>query len=257
VPGSVPDRPTAEGAQHLDTLLAYKAIAIVAGLSASDRRVAGAILDHFNHKDGRCDPGIERLADLLDLHIRTVLRAVDELDRRGLILKDRHGGRSLRNNYEPNWSKFREIEAEWKTRFNANKTKSAATGLSAGTRQEGHRTGDGTVTQTFLSNLSPEPVNGQAGKEKEQHRDFSTSRAPVRMWSQSSSASWRSAAERQWNNELHRLYGRDADIYGAIIDAIDEPLRNATTDIEMRKVGAGVPFLVDQLRKREIEKPPR
>jgi hypothetical protein len=73
------------------------------------------------------------------------------------------------------------------------------------------------------------------------------------MWMRgpSSGESWRVAAEKRWSEELHRIYAGDADIYGAIIEAIDEPLRNSTTDVEMRTRGAGVPFLVDELRRRE------
>ena len=49
----------------LDTLLAFKAIALMPKLSAAERRVAAAIVDHFRRGDGRCDPGVERLANLL------------------------------------------------------------------------------------------------------------------------------------------------------------------------------------------------
>ena len=102
------------GIEPLDMLLAYKAIALMPGFSASERRVAGAIIDHFNRKDERCDPSVDRIASLLGVDRRTVLRAVDALDRAGVILKDRHGGRMMRNSYEPDWERFRKFELMWK-----------------------------------------------------------------------------------------------------------------------------------------------
>lgn len=99
----------------LMALLACKAIGLVTGLSSSARRVGCAIIDHFNRRNGQCDPSVERLARLLGLNVRTVLRAVDDLDRRGLILKVRHGGYSQRNSYRPNWALFEDLTTKWRS----------------------------------------------------------------------------------------------------------------------------------------------
>ncbi len=93
---------------RLDTLLAFKTIGLMPGLSASERRVACAIVEHFHRADGQCEPGADRLAWLLGLDRSTVLRATAALHRRRLVLRIRHGGRSQRNSYEPNWDLLRE-----------------------------------------------------------------------------------------------------------------------------------------------------
>ncbi len=53
--------------QENDILFAHKALNIMSGLTEATRRVAGAIIDHFNKQTGQCDPSIERLATLLVL----------------------------------------------------------------------------------------------------------------------------------------------------------------------------------------------
>jgi hypothetical protein len=71
--------------------IAHKTINLAEELSTAEKAVAGAIIDHVNRKDGRCDPGIDRIAMLTGLHRRTVIRAVDRLDRLHFIEKERHG----------------------------------------------------------------------------------------------------------------------------------------------------------------------
>ena len=41
-----------------DSLLAHKAINLSDDLSGSEKRVAAAIIDHYNRKTGQCDPGL-------------------------------------------------------------------------------------------------------------------------------------------------------------------------------------------------------
>ena len=148
--------------QRLDTLLAYKALSLVPGLTVADRRVAAAIIDHFNHEDGRCDPSVERLVDLLGLNRTTVLRSIRALDRLGLIRKVRHGGYSLRNSYEPVWTRFREIEEVWKTRFNANSANAGVARLPRRKWRGRNVVGGASATQTYPINLSKEPVRTRA-----------------------------------------------------------------------------------------------
>ncbi|WP_319519898.1 helix-turn-helix domain-containing protein [uncultured Martelella sp.] len=100
-----------------DVLFAYKALNLIPGLPEASRRVAGAILDHFNKKDGQCDPGIERLSRMLGLNRSTVIRATEKLDELGLIGKDSHGGKAHRASYKPNWSLFRAIVEDWDARM--------------------------------------------------------------------------------------------------------------------------------------------
>lgn len=98
-----------------DILFAHKALNIVAGFSAADRRVAGAILDHFNRTTGQCDPSVGRLAALLGIGTATVKRATEELcrDDVGLFRKVTHGGKYHRSSFEPRWDQFRKIVLDW------------------------------------------------------------------------------------------------------------------------------------------------
>jgi DNA-binding IclR family transcriptional regulator len=133
--------------QPLDTLLALKAIHLAPGLNANARRVAAALLEHFNRRTGQCDPSLERLAELLGISTRTVIRSNHSLERAGLFKKTRHGGHSNRNSYEPMWSRFREIEAAWSARFNR-RANSSVSEVSPARRQACHLEGDNRVTQT-------------------------------------------------------------------------------------------------------------
>jgi len=98
--------------RRLDTLLALKAVSLALGLKENDRRVAAALVEHFNRETSQCDPGLKRIADLLGISTRTVIRATKRLETTGLLRKVRHSGHLNRNHYEPVWSRFREIETE-------------------------------------------------------------------------------------------------------------------------------------------------
>ena len=65
--------------QENDILIALKVINLHPDLSNSARRVAGALIDHFNRKTGQCDPSISRLAKLLGINRATVIRATNDL----------------------------------------------------------------------------------------------------------------------------------------------------------------------------------
>lgn len=83
-----------------DILFAHKALNVMAGLTEATRRVAGAIIDHFNKRTGQCDPSIERLATLLGIDRATVIRATDKLHELGFIEKTSHGGKAHRGRIE-------------------------------------------------------------------------------------------------------------------------------------------------------------
>lgn len=94
-----------------DILIALKAINLTQGIGNRDRRVAAALLDHFNRKTGQCDPSIKRLSGLLGISERTVFRSLQRIEADRLFKRARHGGHINRNSYEPNWPRFREIGA--------------------------------------------------------------------------------------------------------------------------------------------------
>src|SRR4051794_9128131 len=130
--------------KSLDTLLAIKVLGLVPGLNANDRRVGAVLLEHFNRKNNRCDPGLKRIADLLGISQRTVIRCNAKLERAGLFRKIRHGGYGNRNSYEPIWPRFREYENSWRSEMKKG-TASGATTLSPATGLNCHLQGDNPV----------------------------------------------------------------------------------------------------------------
>lgn len=138
--------------KSIDTLLAIKAINLAPGLVPSDRVVGVALIEHYNRRSGRCDPGMERLAGLLGLCTRTVLRATKRLVRAGLFKKVSHGGYFNRNSYEPNWQRLAELEAAWRKKM-AKRSRSCASGESPAAGSWRHGPGDSAVAQTCSTNL--------------------------------------------------------------------------------------------------------
>ena len=126
--------PRSGSVDSIDTLLAIKAIGLADGLGANDRRVAVSLIEHFRRRDGRCDPGLNRIAGLLGISVRTVIRCVHRLVAAGLVRKARHGGLGNRNSYHPNWERFGELEEAWRKKFRE-KRSSSPTSLSPGDGQ--------------------------------------------------------------------------------------------------------------------------
>ena len=100
-----------------DIYIAFKALAI-GDFSRRHCRVAGAILAHFNTKTGQCDPSGERLASMLGMDRRDVIRATAAVcGKDGLFEKQSHGGKSHRASYSPRWDRFAAIVALWEARM--------------------------------------------------------------------------------------------------------------------------------------------
>lgn len=240
----------------LDILLAFKALSLASGLNENDRRVAGTLLEHFNRKTGQCDPSLGRIANLLGVSTRTVIRSIHRLEKFGLFHKSRHGGHSYRNSYEPIWARFTEIEATWDARFRNKKDASEAAGLSPAPCQSSHVGDDGSVTQTCPTNqLNLTCSNGNPRKHGGE--DLST-RTAMR-----SGDAARAAAERRWYEDLHNRFAPTPVTYGEIIGAIDPTMREAATDAEVHRHGDGLAHIVTQLgvwsgrRAAEKAKPAR
>jgi predicted transcriptional regulator len=233
--------------QRLDTLLALKAMHLTPGLNANDRRVAAALLEHFNRRTGQCDPSLERIAELLGISTRTVIRSNHRLERAGLFKKTRHGGHSNRNFYEPMWSRFREIEAAWSARFNS-RANSAASEVSPARRQACHLEGDNRVTETCGSNLLKETY--QRGHPKEAKGRGAESQFGARgpTTGVRSRDAAETAAERRWNDALHEQFRSLPQTYGEVIEAITPEIQAAATDAEMRCHGAGLAYILNRLR---------
>jgi hypothetical protein len=256
----------------LSTLIAHKAINLATDLSNSEKRVAGAIIDHFNRRTGQCDPSLDRIAGLIGMSRRTVIRAISRLVKFGYFRRVRHGGHFHRNSYEPVWSRFSRVEAEWNARRNVRRVKFAASKVSPCSGQSGHLPGDTAVSQTLLNNPTKKTLdegmqrnvhqhiaqNEQRGSAGKAHhiKYFSERLAPPITRSATAALD---AAERRWNEELFDRYGDQPFIYGQIAEAIDLRLSAETTEAEMRQRGSGLSYLMNQLLARDttIINPPK
>jgi hypothetical protein len=225
----------------LDTLLAIKVVSLEPGLCESDRRVATALLEHFNRKTGRCDPGQKRLARLLGYCERTIIRATKKLEKVGLFKKVRHGGYSNRNSYEPNWARLHELHAAWKARWREH----SRTAMSPATGQESHLQGDTNVSQTYsINNLHKgTDSRGLTKKEGVSRRSFFASPKP-------SADAARNQAEKRWATKLHEMFADKPVTYGEVIAAVDQAMSTAATDAELARRGAGIDFILKQLKLR-------
>ena len=134
-----------------DLTIAFKAIGL-SDLPDGHKRVAAALLDHFNRKTGRCDPSMETMALLLRLSRRSVVRALNRLVREGFFDRDRHGGNFYCNQYYPVWKKFREAEAKWAGLRELHRSRFDRTKVSLPPCHSGHVDGDSDGTQTFPNN---------------------------------------------------------------------------------------------------------
>lgn len=223
----------------LDTLLAVKAINLAPGLLENDRRVATVLIEHFNRKTGRCDPGLERLAALIGCSTRTVIRAISRLEKADIVRKDRHGGYSNRNSYEPNWSWFSQQEAIWRQKMRA-RTVSRDRKMSPGERLSCHAPPDSSVTQTCLTNQLKQTYS------KESAEGIRSSGPALRC--QSSHDAALVEAERRWSNDLLQAHRVHPVTYGEIIGLIDEELAAAATKAEFARRGGGLHLISRQLK---------
>ena len=256
--------------QAPNTLLAHKAISLASELSNSEKRVAAAIIDHFNRRTGQCDPSLDCIAELIGMSRRTAIRATGRLQKLGFIRRIRHGGHYHRNSYQPVWSRFLQVEADWKSRRSARRAKFDAPKVSSYSSQSRHLGGDTADPQTFTSNLLKETSDEDALLQKSDARSASNDkrgsaiganlrpnspnqqRAYRPLGSRTSSTAARDAAERRWNSELMSYFRDQPSIYSRIVEAIDVKLMNAATEAELNHRGSGLSRLMDELLARNV-----
>ncbi|MBR1285369.1 helix-turn-helix domain-containing protein [Bradyrhizobium sp. AUGA SZCCT0177] len=249
-----------------DTFVAHKAISLARDLTGTEKRVAATIIDHYNRKTGRCDPALSSIARLLGLSRRTIIRAVGSLALKGYIRKVRHGGYFHRNSYEPVWSRFRSDAAKW-TEQRATARHRAAADVSLSGRQTWRLGSDADVTQTCTNNSfeqtlaanssrAPTPASSSPatpeglGNEGNKTAVYAIAQQRFHMKSSRSHVAARDAAERRWNDSLTRQFSAAPDVFVSLIDAIDSELQGAATDVELRRPGSGIAFLLSELDRR-------
>lgn len=256
-----------------DILFAHKAITLMAGVTDATKRVAGAIIDHFNKRTGQCDPGIERLATMLGVNRATVIRATETLHELGLIDKASHGGKAHRASYKPNWDRFRAIVEEWDARMKTGAGPSAHTteasakvaGVQRSQSQGCDVKGRTLATQTLRSNPSNKPVEQEQvetqaakppaprperpsqglgkGSKPDAQRSFIMPITGGRNTSHADAA--KAAAERRWYSQLHSL-GERAE--ASVLDWITTERQEAATLAEIQRRGGGLAFVLSAMQ---------
>src|SRR6266404_3929951 len=134
-----------------------------------------------------------------------------------MFRKVRHGGHLNRNRYEPVWSRFQEIEAEWRVRFRS--THSVVTERSPAECQPCHVDGDSSATQTCSTNLLNETCSKRLPKKGQKDEASSSLSSSTPVGTRSAEAA-RVEAERRWTDALHKQFVHLPVTYAEIIDRI-------------------------------------
>jgi len=259
--------------QQNDVLFAHKALNVLPGLSAAARRVAGAIIDHFNKKTGQCDPSIGRLMKLLKISRAAVIRATNELNDLGLIQKHSHGGKSHRTAYLPNWARFREIVEDWdhgmKTGDGPVEGRSKVSELRPSKSQSRDLKGRKNETQTLRKNPSKKPFEADSaeapaasnakpnkrtgtnrllkGTDQQRQKTFLLPFQGGQTQSRSEVA--RNKAQQRWENDLMRQGIERAE---AILDWLTNETIERATEAEMTKLGGGLDLIIKEMESQPI-----
>jgi hypothetical protein len=230
----------------LATLLALKVLTFAPGLTTNARTVGAVLLDRYNRKTGQCDPGIEGIARHVGVVERTVMRSIDRLVSTGLFRKMRHGGNGNRNQYEPNWQRFHELEAHWRLRLGNSGRDPASPKVSPSSGQDCHLSDDSGVTQTYTSNLPKKTYSADHPNEGTGRVVHQAPRVPISSNNAADAAL--AEAERRWTKAMHHAFASMPMTYGEIIGAITDTMQAAATQAEMRQRGAGLRYILQALK---------
>ena len=251
----------------------------MSGLTDATKRVAGAIIDHFNKSTGQCDPGIDRLSTMLGINRATVIRATEMLDELGLIEKASHGGKMHRASYRPNWERFQAIVADWDARMKNGDAPAKAEAADDAANVAGMRRsrsqgcdvkGRKDATQTLRRNPSNKPIETEqvetqgakpppAPPQKPSDGLWKGNK-PVAQRSMllpinggrnvSHAEAARSAAERRWYSQVHGLGERaEADV----LDWMTWDRQEAATQAELQRKGGGFAYIVAAMQMDRMQ----
>lgn len=256
--------------QQNDILFAHKALGLMPDLSAATRRVAAAIVDHFNKRTGQCDPSIGRIMKLLKISRAAVIRATNELDELGLIEKKSHGGKSHRTAYSPNWPMFRAFVDDWDAGMKSGEgpapTFETVSDLIPSKSQSCDLRGLRNETQTNRKNPSKKPIEhcrvdkprtsnpnlsrtkdpkGHLKKEQEETEKY-ISLPPQGRQSLTRSEVARDKAQQRWEGDIMKQ--REAQKV-AIVEWLTADRMDKVTDAEIDQPGGGLTFILGEMRE--------
>lgn len=252
-----------------DLLFAYMALTIVAGLSGNDRRVAGAILDHYNKKTGQCDPSGERIATLLGIERKSVVSATKRLcDQFCFFTKVSHGGGFHRASYRPQWDQFRLVLDDWNARMRSGDAPTTVTKITQSVRRNLLTDCNQNYSQTDRSNRSNKPkgTNGACGNvpgcpetpppdqvDNRQRQALVETvngllKGSLRQPNGARSPSHANAARQQATRRLDAdLISLGLHAHADAMNRMDEDMQADAIAAEMRRRGAGLAFLQQRL----------
>lgn len=233
-------------------LCAYIAVALAPGLSGNARRVAGAILGHWNRKSGRCDPSVERIATMLGIDRATVLRATAELctGEGRLFDKASHGGKSNRAAYAPRWADLTAIVADWNARMLTGEAAQKVAKVRRTRSQDCDVEGRKIATQTYRRNQSKEPdaVSLPPAAPKPKPKKVGT--MPGQGWlllplpGRAQAAG--NAAERRVMADLRAM---GSEVYQHVVAEATSDMLDAAREAEAQRRGSGAPVLIETVRR--------
>jgi len=256
--------------QQNDVLFALKAVCLKPELSAATRRVAAAIIDHFNRKTGQCDPSIGRLMKLLKISRAAVIRATNELDELGLIEKKSHGGKSHRTAYLPNWPKFRAFVKDWEGGMKSGegpaKTSETVSDLRPSKSQSCDFRGLKNETQTNRKNPSKKPIEpcrvdrspstktlpsqtsvpDWLSKKVQRGHQKSISPASIAVQALTRYDVVRDKAQQRWEGDIMNQREPQKE---AIVDWLTAERMDKATDAEIAQQGGGLMFILDEMKQ--------
>lgn len=242
-------------------VIACKAI-MVAHLSSAAKAAAAAILEHLNWTNGRCDPGLHRIADVAGYSRSNVHAGITQLAEAGLLSVASYGSRSShRNAYAFNWDELGRLYQVMALKLRPGPSR----------KQDGaqSRSQDSDLpeirTQTLTTNPEIEPLvrnsssraaqtqgnNRQAEKNEQRQRQLFLThvvpggKADATTGRQQAAAN--AAAEARWDRDLRQRLSLEA--YGSAVEAITPALQQAATEAELRKRGSGFDLLVSELSR--------
>ena len=268
-----------------DILFAHKALNVLGGLTEATKRVAGAIIDHFNKRTGQCDPSIGRLATMLGIDRATVIRATEKLHELGYVEKVSHGGKAHRAAYLPNWDRFRAIVEDWDARMksgDAPDTPCRHTGTPAdppapkvaavrrSRSQACDVKGRRDATQTLRSNPSNKPIEvervetsaqkPEAQRSLKRQHGLGRASKPIAQRSMllpinggqspSHAQAAKAAAEKRWYAQVHAL-GLGAE--SEVLEWMTWDRQEAVTQAEMQRRGGGLAFIVSNMQAERMK----
>ncbi len=241
--------------------IAFKVLCLAPDLTNSDKKVAAAMLEHRNRRNGRCDPSIETLSSECGLCERSVKRSVVALAAASLFTVLRHRSYSGRNSYILNLDELNRRDSAWRNLLSTLAERRRVSRMAPGQGQSLPQDGDAGGTQTHISNLSEITQRSRALPTAEKQLailsptdagDRHSSPGLNRPRSVPSKDAARNAATKRWDTALRHAFANDVNAHGEATALVDEEMSEKATDAELKLRGDGIRYLLDAIGKKGL-----